>query len=135
MSTASIQGIYKPKHKDNLTETNIYAEVSEIATPNQRTKNYPYSDYRISSPLQENNDMDSLEMKNYKQTKDNLPHFSQNLNVYSPKSLNPLSQTNRCVPEYEDVDSVMKGPYIISDKEIDHICFRQFLENNNISEL
>lgn len=135
MSTASIQGIYKQKHKDNLIETNIYAEVSDDTTSNERINNSSHSNYRISPDQGESNEMDSLEMKNYKKENNRLPHLPQNLKMYHSEPSNPLSQTNRYLADYEDIESFVKGPYIISDKEIDHICFRNNLGNNNVSEL
>lgn len=138
LSTASIQGVYKPTSKSNTNGSNIYAEVPERFTPNQRFYNSPINTQGVTS-FPSNNTVSSLEMSRYGDNNlrgTSLPN-SYNLYTSSPlnKSVNPLSQTNRMKSKFEENGSLRKGPYIISDNEVDHICFRQYSENNDVSEL
>lgn len=132
MSTVSIQGIYKEKNKEKSNGSNIYAEVPERTSPNHL---YSSREQKIPSIPVNSDNMNSLEMNRYNQSnfRENLP----NLYTSSPinKPINPLSHTNRNRGKYGDVSSLSKGPYIISDKEVDHICFRKYSQNNDVSEL
>lgn len=133
MSTVSIQGIYKEKTKEKSNESNIYAEVPELASPNHH---YSSHEEKIPSPPVNNDNTYSLEMNRYDQS-NFRENFKPNVYTSSPinKPINPLSQTNRNRGKYGDIGSLSKGPYIISDNEVDHICFRKYSQSNDISEL
>lgn len=134
--SAAIQGVYTQNGRDNVSDGNIYAEVPERMTPNQRINNFSWNEH--TSPRKNNGNMTS-EMNRYDKNSFQEIPLPNSLNLYTSnpiqRPINPLSQTNRSRGKYEDMGSLNKGPYIISDNEVDHICFRKNSENNNASEL
>lgn len=135
--SAAIQGVYTQNNKDNASDGNIYAEVPEQIIPNQRIYNFSPKDHRTA--IRKNNGTTTLEMNRYEKKNFQEVPLPNTLNLYTSnpiqRPINPLSQTNRNRTKYEDMGSLNKGPYIISDNEVDHICFRKYSENNNVSEL
>lgn len=136
MSATCIQGVYTQKNRDNVNDGNIYAEVPEM-TPIQRINNFSSNELRTSP--RKNDGIMTLEMNRYDKNKFIETPLPNPLNLYTSNPIqnpiNPLSQTNRNRGKYEDIGSLNKGPYIISDNEVDHICFRKYSENNDVSEL
>lgn len=129
LSTVSFEGIYKQKNKPDLNFGNIYTEVPEQVSPNHKTTVPPVNERVIASPKKNRYDRNNLMISALPST----------LNSYSSSSVsrsrNPLSQTNQNKFLCEDFGSLRKGPYIISDNEVDHICFRKYSGNNEVSEL
>lgn len=141
LSTESIQGVYKQNNKTNLMQNNIYAEVPEHVTKNQKINDYLSNKPRVTSLPNRMHKMNMLEMNRYEQNNyrpTSLQQEKEPSNVYtsSPLSnpINPLSQINRN-NKYEELGSLRKSPFVISDNEVDHICFRKYSGNNDVSEL
>lgn len=134
LSTASVQGIYKQEILAHWTGGNVYNELPEIINSNQRRYHTNYNSI-VTSETNPNNNSNSMEMDRYDQNNLTLPNT---LNLYTSnpvkRNSNPFSHTYRVTDKYED-GSLRKGPYIISDQEVDHICFRKSNENNDVSEL
>ncbi|CAH1105467.1 unnamed protein product [Psylliodes chrysocephalus] len=123
-SPQSVHGMYKEKiEKDNIdnnNSSNIYTELNEANMISNKQSPVENGQFRIVS-LTDSLNSNQMDQK-YKE---------------KPKARNPLARReiilNDSMPD--EYGTFRKGPYIIPNNNIEHVCFRKLSDNEDATEL